>query len=44
MSYSKVSISIPFVQGISNRVKTLVLYPLTALVLSFMIPLVTAST
>ena len=33
MSYSNVSISIPFVLAFSNRVKTLVLYPLTALVL-----------
>jgi len=43
MSYPKVSISISFVQGISNRVKTLVPYPRTALVLSFMIFLITAS-
>jgi hypothetical protein len=37
MSYSNVAISIPFARAFSNRVKTLVLCPLTALVLSFMV-------
>ncbi len=43
MKYSNVSISIPFLRAFSNRVKTLKLYPLTALVLSFMASLITAS-
>ena len=43
MSYSNVSISIPFVRAFSNRIKTLVLYPLITLVLSFGICLITAS-
>jgi hypothetical protein len=43
MSYSNVSISIPFVRALRNRVKTLVLYPLTTLVLNFRSCLITAS-
>ena len=43
MSYSNVSISIPFVRAFRNRVKTLVPYPQITLVLSFRICLITAS-